>query len=165
MGGHSIRECSASKFSSHSDQSTGPSTFQQRLQHLPDRLASRRGLQRGSCCYSCLLPSRVCANLKNIANKEVTDHCIYPWIVKAFIVILEIRLELFEAKAYISELRIDNQEVQRGIVEYMRTPIQLFGTDAIQACRVLNDLNVSQIVRLRENSEDLTRRKRYRESR
>ena len=48
------------------------------------------------------------------------------------------------------------------ILDYYRRPIKLFDTDAIEAYRILNDLSIDEILRVREDRENGNRNKRYR---
>jgi hypothetical protein len=133
-------------------------------------LACGHGLKSGSCCYFCLLPRRVCERLKDLENKDSKDLCVYPSLVRAFFVILELRLEIGPVEPFLTALGIDIHHLQArpgdtvGIVDYLRRPTRLFGTDAIEVCQVFNELSVVKIVQTREMIEDEDRRKRYRES-
>ncbi|OQV11373.1 hypothetical protein CLAIMM_15215 [Cladophialophora immunda] len=145
-------------------------TLQNRLSTLNSRLSAGQGLVRGSCCYQCLLPSRVCARLKDLEEKEATDGCVYPLTVKTFIAIIELRLEIGHVRVFLDALGVDLSGLRTGsldfagILDYFRRPTRLLGTDAIQVCRVLNDLSVVKIVQAREKIEGENDRKRYRVS-
>ena len=165
---HSFPQCRDSKNSSFYSSRGITSIISNRLEALDSRLSDGPGLARGSCCYRCLLPSRVCHRLKDLENKESHEECVYPWLVKAFIVICELRLEIKRDPSLLTALRIEEVELRSrskdstGILDYCRRPIKLFDTDAIEACRILNDLSIDKILRVREDREELNRNKRYR---
>ena len=167
---HSILSCSQSKSSSFYESYGMTKTLQDRLNAMSSRLAQNTGLAPGSCCFYCLLPKRVCLHLKELENKESGDECVYRELIRALIITIEIRLEIGSPGLFLSALGIDNIELRprlgdtAGVLDYCRKPIQLYGTDAIQVCRVLNELSIGKIVQLRENLEDEGQRKRYRQS-
>jgi superfamily II DNA helicase RecQ len=144
------------------------SALSQRTRSLNSRLAKGYGLTKGSCCYKCLLPSRVCSRLKDIENKEAIAECIYPQVVRQFIVISSVYLEREDDGQFLRHLGIESSDLRRtpsdptGLEEYFRRPIQLFGTDAIMACRVLNELPVTKIIQAWEEKREESRLKRLR---
>lgn len=143
-------------------------SLQIRLATLSSRLSSRSSLIRGSCCYRCLLPSRVCHHLKEIVNKDLNDQCVYPWLIRALIVIYELQLELNKDSIILKALGLDNLELHgrpgdvTGILELCLKPVKIFDTDAIMACQILLDLNLEKVVNGRENIENRGRKKRVR---
>ena len=135
-----------------------------RLKTLHGRLSYGTGLTPMSCCYTCLLPLRVCRHLKDL---EETTECVYPKLVRVLLVICEHYLEESKDTLFLNALGIGNFELRprrgdsTGILDYSRRSTKLFGTDAIEACRILNDLSVVKIVGIREDQERQNRRKRY----
>jgi superfamily II DNA helicase RecQ len=147
--------------------------FSTKLEALKSRFSGRLNLARGSCCYTCLLPARVCSRLKTAADRQSDDDCVYPDIIKWLIVTLEAQIEKHGPWPILNEMNIDYHELQpsredpTGILAYCRRPIILFTTDAIEANRILNEINIVKIVKTREliSLEREEQKKRRRESR
>ncbi|KAK6362436.1 hypothetical protein LTS17_012863 [Exophiala oligosperma] len=141
-------------------------SLQDRMQGLTSRLSQGRGLVRGSCCFTCLLPSWVCERLKDFEGLA-ENVCLYPRIIKAFIVIYEYILQQGVYPFALKELGLGNIDIQ-GLREstlqfwdLSRRPTTLFGTESIEACRYFNALRAINIVQHREKNEEMGT-KRYR---
>jgi len=111
-------------------------------------------LKRGSCCFSCFLPEKICHRLKNDEGEENANCFDSKLIINYYLTLLILGNE--EANLNIDSFPTwpSPQKTLHEYVEYFNKKIDFFNTDAINAIDIINHFNIDNYINNYQDSDE-----------
>jgi len=111
-------------------------------------------LKRGSCCFSCFLPEKICHRLKNDEGDENANCFDSKIIINYYLTLLILGNEEANLKIDSFPTWPSPQKTLHEYVEYFSKKIDFFNTDAINAIDIINHFNIDNYINNYQDSDE-----------
>jgi len=122
---------------------------------IKDQIKSNQLLKAKSCCFTCLLPPRVCARRK---EEQETIICLYPdTLYMALGILIANILKNYKKSVryfHLKDPQIGDLRSKSSLLKYLLEPSQIYTTDSIRLINVINDIRLGSILEMREKEEE-----------